>query len=167
MEGDEDSLTASSSPPPKRPHGGPWGLQPYIPPPPRPYIAPRDDGRQTRQRRRLLFKFRTRTGKAKYKKLIKKLEVDRQGKCSGDDGDSSADAREESEGESLWERAERLGVMSMEMTEEEATEDKTPTIGEAPTRNGTSASCRKRSLSALSGSSEEEPLMAWKRAKQE
>ncbi|KAE9971286.1 hypothetical protein EG328_005750 [Venturia inaequalis] len=160
MEGDEDSLTASS-PPPKRPHGGPWGLQPYIPPPPRPYIAPRDDGRQTRQRRRLLFKFRTRTGKAKYKKLIKKLEVDRQGKCSGDDGDSSADGREESEGESLWERAERLGEMSMEMTDEEATADKTPT------RNGTSASGRKRSLSALSGSSEEEPLMAWKRAKQE
>ncbi|TID17974.1 hypothetical protein E6O75_ATG10619 [Venturia nashicola] len=162
MEGDEYS-TVPSSPPPKRPHGGPWGLQPYIPPPPRPYIAPRNDEGQARQRRRLLFKFQTKMGKSKYSRLIKKLGVDRRGRkmCSGEDGESSADTREESEEESLWERAERLGQMSLETTEEAPMAHKTRTGYGAP------APQRERSLSTSSGSSEEEPLMAWKKAKKE
>lgn len=84
--------------------------------------------------------------------------------CSGDEGESSADATEESEGESLWERAERLGHKSMETAEEAPAADKSPTSDEALTGDGASTG-RKRSFSSSSGSSEEEPLMARKKAK--
>lgn len=98
--------------------------------------------------------------------MIKKLGVDGRGRkvCSGDDSESSADTKEDSEGESLWERAERLGQRSLGTAQEAPIADKARVTG------GIRAPSRKRSSSASSGSSgssEEEPLMARKRAKQE
>lgn len=87
--------------------------------------------------------------------------------CSGDEGESSADARGESEGESMWERAERLGQRGMKAADEPAVAHEAPTADEASIPDRAPRPGRKRSLSAASGSSEEEPLMARKKAKQD
>lgn len=87
--------------------------------------------------------------------------------CSGDEGESSADARGESGGESMWGRAERLRQRSMEAVDEATAADEAPAADGGPTKDGWPTLGRERSLSAASGSSEEEPLMARKRARQE
>ncbi|QDS77552.1 hypothetical protein FKW77_001196 [Venturia effusa] len=91
--------------------------------------------------------------------------VDRRGRkvCTGEKSESSPDAREEFDGESIWDRAERLGQRSMDMSDEASA----PRIDEASTAAQAQAPRKKRSLSSLSGSSEEEPLMARKIAKQD
>lgn len=126
--------TDCSCPPEFNPRS--WLPQPYVPPPPRPYIAPRDDGEIARQRRRIVLRFGTREGRRKYAKLVEQLSLHPQRNCDpkkakGDGGSLSGGRKELIESE--VENSDELGTedssgLAASSSDADAIEEKTSSM---------------------------------------